>query len=92
MHLESVRKARASSPEDSLQGCTVGMGYTHPPADEHTDLLEGRLDRLEEEGSSCRLDMQLEVDRSQRYRVAEVCSHGHTRQGYTARCTHHLDL
>jgi hypothetical protein len=92
MHLDFVRKARASFQGGSLQGCTVGMGYKHPPADERTDLLEGRLDRLEGEGSSCRLGMQLEVDRSQRYRVAEVCSHGHTRQGCTARCTHLLGL
>jgi hypothetical protein len=92
MHLESVRRARASSLEGSLQGCTVGMGYKHPPADEHTDLLEGTFDRLEEEGSSCRPDMQLEVDRSRQCRVAEACNRGHTRQGCTARCTHHLDL
>jgi hypothetical protein len=86
MRLESVRKVRASFLEDSLQDCTVGTGCKRPPAEEHTRLPDGGFDRLAEEGSRCRLGMELEVDRSQQCRVAEVCSHGHIHQVYTAHC------
>lgn len=92
MHLGFVRRARASSQEGSLQGYTADMGCKHPPVEVHTDLLGGRLVRPEEEGSSCRLGMKLEVGRNRQYRVVEGRSHGRIHQGCTARCIHHRGL
>jgi len=86
MHLGSVHKVRASFLEGSLPGCTVGTGCMRLLVQERTGLPSDRLDRLVEEGNKCRQGTELEVDRSQQCRVAEVCNHGHTRRVCTARC------